>query len=82
LDLELSQAKAAAAEKKYIDISNVDVKAQTADWSDYTKPVQSQGSCGSCWAVSGNTVLEATDYIFNGTRTMLSKQLPVSCQYW
>ena len=40
------------------------VIAGNIDWSWATLPVMSQGSCGSCWAFTGNTLLEATEYIY------------------
>ena len=60
--------------------TGVDVTAGTHDWAWATKPVYDQGTCGSCWAFAGNTVLEGTDYIYSGgDRLSLSHQLPVSC---
>ena len=67
------------------DLSSLDTPliAQNVDWSYATSPVHDQGACGSCWAFSGNTVLEATDYIMNTSdnpqKQSLSAQYPVSC---
>jgi C1A family cysteine protease len=51
----------------------------------YTLPVDDQGYCGSCWAVAGNTVLEATialrDTTAGGVVTKLSDQMPVDCSH-
>lgn len=38
--------------------------ATTVDWSWATKPVESQGSCGSCYAFTANSVLEGTRQIY------------------
>jgi len=54
--------------------------ALTVDWTDYTKPVENQGYCGSCWAFAGNTVLEGTEYLKKGgDRPYYSQQHPVDC---
>ena len=51
----------------------------------YTLPVDDQGYCGSCWAIAGNTVLEATialrDTTSGGTVTKLSDQMPIDCSH-
>lgn len=56
--------------------------AATVDWSWATKPVESQGSCGSCYAFTANSVLEGTRQIYEGANAQnaqLSHQLPVDC---
>lgn len=53
--------------------------AATVDWTEHTLPVLNQGGCGSCWAFSGNTVLEGTDSIFSGNKKRLSQQYAVDC---
>ena len=62
------------------------IEAVDVDWSWASQPVTQQGSCGSCWAFSGNTVLEATEKITNpdqdAGKIALSHQLPVDCAYW
>lgn len=56
------------------------------DWSWATKPVMAQGSCGSCWAFTGNTVLEGTHYAYQNVssdaervRKFISHQHAVDC---
>jgi len=47
-----------------------------------------QGNCGACWAFTGNTLLEATEYIYQQvpdnlkSKKELSFQYPVDCVSW
>ena len=80
---DLAQTRARSQAK---GLANGDAHiAATADWTWATKPVVSQGGCGSCWAFTANTVLEGTRYIYESqqdasvSRVEYSHQLPVSC---
>lgn len=61
-DSNLAQTKAKTTTK----VSEGAHIAATVDWSWATKPVESQGSCGSCYAFTANSVLEATRQIYEG----------------
>ena len=69
------------------DKANVGIlTAGDVDWSWATKPVEAQGTCGSCWAFTGNTVLEGTHFakqnVFDDAdrvRLFLSHQYAVDC---
>ena len=52
------------------------------DWKSASLPVEDQGDCGSCWAVSGNTVLSAQYHIDQGypsSKYEFSFAHPVAC---
>ncbi|MCK4348384.1 MAG: hypothetical protein KAW47_07190, partial [Thermoplasmatales archaeon] len=49
------------------------------DGVDYTTPIKSQGSCGSCWAFGTVAPLECNIKIKDGVTIDLSEQYLVSC---
>ncbi|UCF11743.1 MAG: hypothetical protein JSW06_06745 [Thermoplasmatales archaeon] len=49
------------------------------DGMDYTTPIKSQGSCGSCWAFGTVAPLECNIKIKDGIEVDLSEQWLVSC---
>ncbi|GMF14132.1 unnamed protein product [Phytophthora lilii] len=64
------------------------VNSGSVDWStsDCVAPIQSQGSCGSCWAFATVSAIESAQCIANGktSLTKYSEQQLVSCdsQNW
>ncbi|KAL3666068.1 hypothetical protein V7S43_008859 [Phytophthora oleae] len=64
------------------------VSSGSVDWSttECVAPIQSQGSCGSCWAFATVSVVESAQCISNGktSLTKYSEQQLVSCnsQNW
>jgi C1A family cysteine protease len=62
-----------------------EIEAPTSlDWrtKGRVNPVKNQGYCGSCWAFSSNTALEAAAYVKSGNRLLnLSEQQLVDCSF-
>lgn len=77
-DSELAQTRVRLTAESFAKEDHI---AATVDWSWATKPVESQGSCGSCYAFTANSVLEGTRAIYEGAGTVeqLSHQLAVDC---
>jgi C1A family cysteine protease len=70
--------------KKKLSINKRDTLPDRIDWrtKGIVRPIQDQGSCGSCWAFSTIDVLESHYALANnGTLIDLSEQNLVDCVY-
>eukprot|EP00644_Phytophthora_capsici_P014139 jgi/Phyca11/99090/e_gw1.3.867.1 len=83
------QLRSAASSDGSLDTSSIISGASgSVDWSttECVAPIQSQGSCGSCWAFATVSVVESAQCISNGktSLTKYSEQQLVSCntQNW
>jgi len=76
-----SGARVATAHKAFLQASSEESELpEEKSWADLetAHEIKNQGSCGSCWAISSATVLEAHTEI-HGKRKRFSPQQIVSC---
>ena len=79
IETEDARDRRLAHEEGRRELNVVSLSGNSVDWSSMTGGVQSQGSCGSCWAFAGNTVLEGTINAKGGSSPNFSEQMPVDC---
>merc|ERR1712167_3840 len=59
---------------------SLELRASEKNWyPTHTTPVKNQGTCGSCWAFAGITVLESRAAINGGTLRQYSEQEIIDC---